>query len=542
MADTLRILRGLYADLPTLAVAEPALTTDTFQIWIGTSAGNIPLGNTDTIIATYKYTPMVLDTNNYLFSLHTTWNGDNSYGAIRFYDATANNYRDIEIILKNGGGVNICDVHTVARSGGVDVNAEIRYMNRVGDLETTDFFITRTGTMSHGQFVEVQSKQLIFDSGNAQQTALTGVTLNDPTSVFDTLNVDTINEKTTGAGVTIKDIRSRDIKAFVDTDALILQGGLTDAPEIRLFGAEHANPGIAGSLYMYVTNAAGDGKVTAVEIHKSDTPSVDIQHTLKTDTIMENTTGTGITIEDVLLKDGDVDVGANKLATTHMCVVQDTGQTNYIDVREKVSGTLGGVNAGRFYASDMMITSTIADIGGAGVTIDGCLIKDGVAGSGETPKLFIPPGAAQHAHSGFGGDNVAKLQDAFYYPILEFDETEWQRARFSFMVPEDYSSGGTIKLSYINTGSGGNNTVVISLNALSRALDETYNSGGSSDENNAIIMTNNDQITAWTASGISLTYTKGDCVGVRVTRETAHASDGFTQKFKVMGIQFEYTK
>ncbi len=85
-------------------------------------------------------------------------------------------------------------------------------------------------------------------------------------------------------------------------------------------------------------------------------------------------------------------------------------------------------------------------------------------------------------------------------------------------------------------------TVVISIEANSRALGETYSGGDSTDLNNVITMTDNNQMTAWTASGISLTYAKGDYVGVKVIRNTAHASDVFDTDFIVAGIQFEYTK
>jgi hypothetical protein len=508
----------------------------------------------------------------------------------------------------------------VARSGGADVNAEIRHMNRVGDTETTDFFITRTGTMHYGQFVEVQGKQLLFDSGNAEESALTSALIN------------------------------------------------------------------------------------ATDVY--------------TDYIFEKTTGAGVTIDSVLLKDGDVDVGANKLATTHMCVIQDTGQTNYIDVREKVSGTLGGINAGRFYASDQITTNTIGERStGAGVTIDGCLIKDGVVamdhgaltGLGDDDHTqYLPlsgiramtdeldmgvhsisnvqyiigelnnksvgmrgglafgaivaaygqdhatkagqiqmavPNAAksgwvdalhingvtntpavQIEHilktdqvnektagagvtidgillkdhdimlgSGYArlrstaanalrvlnnagtangilqadkvivdsylqGDEIQELsagQSVSFPDYLKTDQVNEKTAgagvtidgclikdgvaAFSFNIPQDYGSGGAIKVIYIDRGSAVNMTLVLSVQANTRAIGESYDGGNSYDSTNVITMTNNQQITAWTASGISLTYTKGDYVGVSVRRETAHASDTFPLHFKVMGIQFEYT-
>lgn len=48
MAATIRLKRGLQANLPSdLLIAEPAFTTDTNRLYIGTSAGNIEVGNRD---------------------------------------------------------------------------------------------------------------------------------------------------------------------------------------------------------------------------------------------------------------------------------------------------------------------------------------------------------------------------------------------------------------------------------------------------------------------------------------------------------------
>lgn len=49
MARTLQIKRGLAAMLPTLAVGEFGLTTDTKKLYIGTSSGNLEVGGLPTI-------------------------------------------------------------------------------------------------------------------------------------------------------------------------------------------------------------------------------------------------------------------------------------------------------------------------------------------------------------------------------------------------------------------------------------------------------------------------------------------------------------
>lgn len=132
----------------------------------------------NTKIWTYGYSPMVLDSNNYLFTVDTYGNGDRAYAIIRFYDGTANQYRQVQVVIKDAGGTNVISVYPVLSSGGSNVNAEIRYMNRAGDPTKTDFFITRTGTMSYGQYVEVQGQRLISDSSNSETSSLTSINLN----------------------------------------------------------------------------------------------------------------------------------------------------------------------------------------------------------------------------------------------------------------------------------------------------------------------------------------------------------------------------
>jgi hypothetical protein len=51
MASLIQFKRGLLANLPTLGVAEPAFTTDSKEFFIGSSTGNVQLG--DMLKSTY---------------------------------------------------------------------------------------------------------------------------------------------------------------------------------------------------------------------------------------------------------------------------------------------------------------------------------------------------------------------------------------------------------------------------------------------------------------------------------------------------------
>lgn len=49
MANKIQIRRGLKANLPSLDVGEPALCTDTKEVFVGNSNGNVALINKETL-------------------------------------------------------------------------------------------------------------------------------------------------------------------------------------------------------------------------------------------------------------------------------------------------------------------------------------------------------------------------------------------------------------------------------------------------------------------------------------------------------------
>ena len=83
MASTIKIKRGLKTNLPTLAVGELGYCTDTNEVFIGTSGGNV-LINEDTDVST-EYSKGVIEekeNNNTNF-----WIGTQAeYDALSTYD------------------------------------------------------------------------------------------------------------------------------------------------------------------------------------------------------------------------------------------------------------------------------------------------------------------------------------------------------------------------------------------------------------------------------------------------------------------------
>ena len=73
MANKIKIRRGLKANLPTLSVGEQALCTDTSEIFIGGSTGNIQFANKE-----YVATQLAQDALN--LSTHAGLQGINAHG------------------------------------------------------------------------------------------------------------------------------------------------------------------------------------------------------------------------------------------------------------------------------------------------------------------------------------------------------------------------------------------------------------------------------------------------------------------------------
>lgn len=158
---------------------------------------------------------------------------------------------------------------------------------------------------------------IIFGQGNAldqikERTADAGVTidgvlLKDGALTVDALNIDDISEKTAAHGVEVEDVLIKDTSIYSTDDcgSLKVYGGQNSAPMFYLFGKNHGNTALKGAIHFKATNVAGNNTVTAIIVDgMSDTPYVEIQHTLKSDTISEKTADAGVTIDSLLIKDG----------------------------------------------------------------------------------------------------------------------------------------------------------------------------------------------------------------------------------------------
>lgn len=118
--------------------------------------------------------------------------------------------------------------------------------------------------------------------------------------------------------------------------------------------------------------------------------------TYEADIISEATSGSGVTIDGVLLKDGGIDVNAGEIildADADTSITADTD--DQIDIR------VNGADDFRITANTLtalsgstIATNTIAETtAGAGVTIDGALVKDGRSNLGREVQVLTASGA-----------------------------------------------------------------------------------------------------------------------------------------------------
>lgn len=161
----------------------------------GVFSGLIRADNYQTRNYNYRYGSMIINTNNYLFTITTVGNGDSDYARVKYYDGGLGLYREIQIVIRNNSDVNQVFVYPLNSSGGGISNVQIRYMNRVNDNKITDFYITAITTMFFNQMVEVFGERIRRDLTNAENSSLISVGLdnNIHTSVIGNVGIRTPN-------------------------------------------------------------------------------------------------------------------------------------------------------------------------------------------------------------------------------------------------------------------------------------------------------------------------------------------------------------
>ncbi len=162
---------------------------------------------------------------------------------------------------------------------------------------------------------------------------------------------------------------------------------------------------ICAKLWMLTTHAHNMTVSSAVQTHTLDVrDELSVQNRIRTDVIDEQTAGSGVIIDGVLLKDGVVVGGSSPdpllvnvitertggSGVTIEGVLHEDGEVIVTDVSNATSGatgsirTTGGIGVvqdvyseGSVTAETALVTDLISErTGAAGVTIDGVIIKD----------------------------------------------------------------------------------------------------------------------------------------------------------------------
>ena len=201
-------------------------------------------------------------------------------------------------------------------------------------------------------------------------------------SITGTLSTDTINEKTTGSGVTIDSVLLKDnnITAHTISAQNYSVGGtnfISASRQGNFRDLEVKNDvNTATILLSGGTNGVSGGDIS-------------ITGTLSTDTISEKTSAAGVTIDSVLLKDNNVTahtISAQNYSVGNVNFISASRQGNFRDLEVKndvntatilLSGGTSGVSGGDISITGTLSTDTISEkTSAAGVTIDSVLLKD----------------------------------------------------------------------------------------------------------------------------------------------------------------------
>lgn len=208
---------------------------------------------------------------------------------------------------------------------------------------------------------------------------------------------DTVSELTSGAGVTVDGLLLKDGKADLNgvAGALIL-----DADADTFLGAstdDQIDVTVSGAIDFTITA----NTLTAVS-----------GSSIATNTIAETTADSGVTVDGLLVKDGKADL--NGVAGA---LILDADADTHIGAStdDQIDVTIGGavdfvLTANTLTASSgsSIATDTIAETtGAAGVTVDGCLVKDGRVAALATAGMFASSeqtgdGSEQSIAHGFG--------------------------------------------------------------------------------------------------------------------------------------------
>ena len=241
-----------------------------------------------------------------------------------------------------------------------------------------------------------------------EKTSASGVTVENVLLKDGIISTDTINEKTSASGVTVENVLLKDGIISTDTinektlaSGVTIENVLLKDNNITAHTISAQNYSVGGTNFI---SASRQGNFRDLEV-KNDVNNatillsggtngvsggdISITGTLSTDTISEKTSGSGITIDSVLLKDNNITahtISAQNYSVGGTNFISASRQGNFRDLEVKdnsnnstilLSGGTAGVSGGDISITGTLSTDTISEkTSGTGVTIDSVLLKD----------------------------------------------------------------------------------------------------------------------------------------------------------------------
>lgn len=170
-----------------------------------------------------------------------------------------------------------------------------------------------------------------------------------------------------------------------------------------------------------------------------------------------------------------------------------------------------------------------------------------------TGTILLSPNAAVFPDE--STDNLAagleivkgtQITDKVFYPRLIFKDTRIERCQWSFRLPADYASGGTIKLELQTAvATAGDIIMQAKVSAVTAAdADTPQEHAWAAAAASAAIANNTVEAGRQLTGSITLTTdaaAAGDLVTVQLFRDAAHASDTLAATVYVIAAAVEYT-
>ena len=132
-----------------------------------------------------------------------------------------------------------------------------------------------------------------------------------------------------------------------------------------------------------------------------------------------------------------------------------------------------------------------------------------------------------------------------HFMVMAFDASTRENCHWAFRMPDDYASGGTLKISWMGAGASGSNVIWgAQVSATTPADADTPIEHAKSSAATVTTAGNATEARRLIESSISLNMDSaaaGDFIVITFYRDAANASDNYTSDAEVVAATFSYT-